>query len=90
MLMMNQNRYTVAEVAQQLHRSTDLVLLAIKNKRLRATRIGERKWSIDEYDLQQWLKEGSHTAPLPPEQLADIWTEQGDESSQSASRLRQS
>lgn len=88
MRMMSQNHYTVAEVAHQLHRSTDLVLLAIKNKRLRATRIGERKWSIAEIDLEQWIREGSRTAPLSPDELAQVQCEQGDEMSQSASRLR--
>lgn len=86
--IMGQRQFTVAEVAQQLRRSTDTVLLAIKNKRLRATRIGERKWSIAETDLEQWIVEGSRTAQLPPDELSAIWTDQGDENSRSASRLR--
>ena len=55
---------SVAEVATAIGRSPDTVLLAIRNKRLKAVRVGERKYSILQSDFEEWFRDGARTSPM--------------------------
>jgi len=61
---------TVREVADAIGRSPDTVLLAIRNGRLKATRVGERKYSILESDFEAWFRDGARTSPVGDEDEA--------------------
>jgi excisionase family DNA binding protein len=56
--------YTVAEVAERVHVSTDTIKRALKAGFLKGFRVGARgDWRIDEAELDAWIAGGAKTPP---------------------------